>query len=96
MTVDTGSPISILTWSTAKQILESSREVKFVQAEHLNLPAQFVAYNKHPIVILGALKAGTRSAGWEVQEATFSVTKRRKQCILWLDLQNRMGISTTQ
>ena len=69
--------------------------MKFVQAEHLNLPAQFVDYNKHSIVILGALKADIRSAGWEVQEATFLVTERCTRFILGLDLQNRVGISTT-
>ena len=42
MTVDTGSPISFLKWSVAKQILESSEKIQFTPAEQLNLPAQFV------------------------------------------------------
>ena len=42
MTVDTGSPISFLNWSVAKQILESSGKIQFTPAEQLNLPAQFV------------------------------------------------------
>ena len=63
MTVDTGSPISFLNWSTAKIILDSSDKAKFTTAERLNLPAQFVDYNKkQPIVLLGALKATIRSA----------------------------------
>ena len=71
MTVDTGSPISFLNWSVAKQILDSSGKIKFTPAEQLNLPAQFVDYNKRPIEILGALKRKIRSAGWEVPDATF-------------------------
>ena len=52
MTVDTGSPIFSLNWTVAKQILDSSGKVKLTPSEQLNLPAQFVDYNKHPIVIL--------------------------------------------
>ena len=66
MTVDTGSPISFLTWTVAKQILDSSGKVMFTPSEQLNLPAQFIIYNKHPIVILGAPNANIRSAGWEI------------------------------
>ena len=61
--MDTGSPISILDWSVAKQILDSSGKIQFTPAEQLNLPAQFVDYNERPIAILGALKAKVRSAG---------------------------------
>ena len=46
MTVDTGSPISFLNWSVAKQILDSSGKIQFTPAKQLNLPAQFVDYNK--------------------------------------------------
>ena len=96
MTVDTGSPISFLNWTVAKQILDSSGKVQFTPSEQWNLPAQFVDYNKQPIVKLGALTANIRSAGWEVHNATFLITERRTRCNLGLDLQNRVGISTTQ
>ena len=46
MTVDTGSPISFINWTVAKQILDSSRKIQFTPAEKLYLPAQFVDYNK--------------------------------------------------
>ena len=65
-------------------------------AERLNLSAQFVEYNKQPILILGALKADIRSAGWEVKGVSFLVTERRTRCILGLDLQSKSGIHTTQ
>ena len=61
MTVDTGSPVSFLSWTTAKQISEFSLKTTFVQAENQKLIAQFVDYNKHSIVILGILKADIRS-----------------------------------
>ena len=76
-TVDTESSKSFLNWPTAKQILESSDKVKFTSAERLNLPAQFVGYSEHPIVILGALRENIRSAGWNKNEATFLITERR-------------------
>ena len=62
----------------------------------MNLPAQIIDYNKQPIVILGALKAKIRSTGWEIHNATFLNTERRTRCILGLDLQNKVCISTTQ
>ena len=46
MTVDTGSPISFINWTVAKQILDSSGKIQFTPAEKLYLPAQFVDYNK--------------------------------------------------
>ena len=96
LTVDTGSPISFLNWAVAKQFLDSSGKIQFTRVEKLNLPAKFVEYNKRPIAILGALKAKIRSAGWEVPDATFLITERRTLCILGLDLQNNVGIITTQ
>ena len=53
-------------------------------------------YNKRPNLILGALKANLRSAGWEVLGAMLLVTERRMRCILDLDLQSKLGIQTTQ
>ena len=77
MTIDTGSPVSLLNWATTKQNLEGPTNSKFIPAEKLNLSAQFVDYNKRPILILGALKANLRSAGWEVLGAMLLVTERR-------------------
>ena len=96
MTIDTGSPVSLLNWTTTKQILEGPSYSKFIPAEKLNLLAQFVDYNKRPILILGALKANLRSAGWEVSGAMLLVAERRMRCILGLDLQSKLGIQTTQ
>ena len=96
MTNDTGSPVSFLNWTTAKQILESSKKTKFIPRESLSLSAQFVDYNKQPITILGAITTNFRSAGWEVVGASVLITKRRTRCILGLDLQRKVGIHTTQ
>ena len=96
MTIDTGSPVSFLNWTTAKQLLDGSSEIKFIPAEKLNLTMQFVDYNKHPIQILGAVCADIRSAGWEVKDAYFLVTERRARCMLRLDLQGKLGIHTSQ
>ena len=96
ITIDTGSPVSLLNWATTKEILEGPTISKLIPAERLNLSAQFVDYNKRPILILGALKANLRSAVWEVLGAMLPVTERRMRCILGLDLQNKLGIQTTQ
>ena len=96
MTIDPGIPVSFLNWSTAKQILESSKNTKFNPPENLNLTAQFVDYNKQPINILGAITTTIRSAGWELVGALFLITEWRTRCILGLDLQNKVGIHTTQ
>ena len=94
--IDTGSPVSFLNWTTAKQLLDGSAEIKFVPAEKMNLTMQFVDYNKHPIQILGAVCADIRSAGWEVKDAYFLVTEKRARCELGLDLQGKLGIHTSQ
>ena len=96
MTIDTGSPVSFLNWATAKQILESSKNTRFIPRENLNLTTKFVDYNKQPINILGAITTTIRSAGWEVVGASFLITERRTRCILGLDLQSKVGIHATQ
>ena len=96
LTIDTGSPVSFLNWTTAKQILDGSSEIKFILAGKLNLTMQFVDYSKHPIQILGAVCADIRSASWEVKDAYFLVTERRARCILGLDLQGKFGMYTSQ
>ena len=62
MTIDRGSAISFLNWTTAKQLMEGAPKLKFIPAEELNLTTQFVDYNKQPIQILGALCTSIRSA----------------------------------
>ena len=52
MTIDTGSPVSFLNWTTAKQLMEGAPKIKFIPAEELNLSTQFVDYSKQPIQIL--------------------------------------------
>ena len=96
MTIDTGSPVSLLNWATTKQFLEGPTNSKFVPVEKQNLSAQFVDYNKRPILILGALKANVRSAGWKVLGAMLLVIERRMRCILGLDLKSKLGTQTTQ
>ena len=96
MTIDTGSPVSLLNLATTKQILEGPTNSKFIPAEKLNLSAKFVGYNKRPILILVALKANLRSAGWEVFGAILLITERPMRCVLGLDLQGKLGIQATQ
>ena len=96
MTIDTGSPVSFLNWTTTKQLLEGARKIKFIPAEELNLTTQFADYNKQKIQILEALCTSIRSAGWEVQDASLLLTERPQRCMLGLDLQGKLGIHTSQ
>ena len=96
LTVDTGSPVSFLTWATTKEIIDESNKARFIPSDKLNLATQFVDYNKQAICVLGALKTNLRSAGWEVKGATFLVTESKNRCIMGLDLQGQVGIATTQ
>ena len=96
LTVDTGSPVYFLNWVTAEELMDKSSKVRFIQSEKLNLHTKFVDYNKQPISVLGALKTNLRSAGWEVNGATFLGTERKTRCIMGLDLQGQVGIVTTQ
>ena len=48
--------MSFLNWVTTKQTLEECPKTKFMPAERLNLSAQFVDYNKKPILIFGRNK----------------------------------------
>ena len=89
LTIDTGSPVSFLNWTTAS-------EIKFTPAGKMNLTMQFVDYKKHPVQILRAVCADIHSAGWEVKDAYFLVTERKARCILGLDLQGKLGIHTSQ
>ena len=96
LTVDTGSPVSFLNWSTTKEIINKSNKARFIQAEKLNLATLIVDYKKQTICVLGALKTNLRSAGSEVKGATFLVTERKTRCKMGLDLQGQVRISTTQ
>ena len=96
MTIDRGSPILYLDWTTAKQLLDGSSETKFFPAETLNLSAQFVDCHKHPFMVLGAIQANIPSAGWDVKNAHLLIRERRARCFLGLDLQGKVGISTSK
>ena len=96
MTIDTGSPVSFLNWTTAKQFLDGSSEINFIPAGKLKLTMQFVDYNKHPIQILGAVCADIRSAGWEFKDAYFLGTEKSARCLLGLDLQGKLGIEVIE
>ena len=47
-------------------------------------------------MILGAFKVNFRSAGWEVPDASILISEKGTRCILGLDLQNKVRITTIQ
>ena len=77
-------------------MIDKSNKARFIPSDKLNLATQLVDYNKQLICVLGALKTGLRSTGWEVKGATFLMTERKTRCIMGWDLQGQVGITTTQ
>ena len=69
---------------------------QFIPAEKFKMANQNVEYNKQLNCVLGLLKTNLRSAGWDVKDATFLMEERKTRCIMGLDLQGQVEISTTQ
>ena len=55
-----------------------------------------VNYNKKPICLLGSICIPISSSGWKVKEACFLVSEKRTRNFLDLDLQDQLGVVTTQ
>ena len=55
-----------------------------------------VNYNKKPICLLGSICIPISSSGWKVKEACFLVSEKRTRNLLDLDLQDQLGVVTTQ
>ena len=97
MTIDPGSPVSFLNWTTAKTLMVGAPKIKFIPAEELNLSTQFVDYNKQPIQILGALYTSIRSAGGVGSDRRIVISDRTPSTMYsGIRFTRKLGIQTSQ
>ena len=95
-TVDTGSPVSFLEKRTCDLILQRNPSIQFRDITRYPIDTLYVDYNKKPIRLLGSVSLPISSSGWKVEEACFLVSENRTRNLLGLDLQDQLGVVTTQ
>ena len=96
LTVDTGSASSFLNLDTVEKIMaDKVGNAEFLGPDEVDEEIIFTDYNKKRIKTLGVVYMDVTSAGWEVERALFHVVDR-KRCLLGMDLQEVLGIVTTQ
>ena len=95
-TVDTGSPVSFLNEQTCDLILQRNPSFQFRDISRYPIDTLYVDYNKKPIRLLGSVSLPISSSGWKVEEACFLVSENRTRNLLGLDLQDQLGVVTTQ
>ena len=84
-----------LNWLTTKEFIHKSKRTIHL-GRKTNSGGSFCRLQQTTHLYPGAFKTILRSADWEVKGATFLVTERKNRCITGLELQGKVGISTTQ
>ena len=95
-TIDTGSPVSFIKKRTCDLILQRNPSFQFRDVARYPIDTLYVDYNKKPIRLLGSVCLPISSSGWKVEEACFLVSENRTRNLLGLDLQDQLGVVTTQ
>ena len=95
-TIDTGSPVSFINKRTCDLILQRNPSFHFRDVARYPIDTLYVDYNKKPIRLLGSVCLPVSSSGWKVEEACFLVSENRTRNLLGLDLQEQLGVVTTQ
>ena len=95
-TVDTGSPVSFLNKQTCDLTLQRNPSFQFRDITRYPIDTLYVNYNKKPIRLLGSVCLPISSSGCKVEEACFLVSENRTRNLLGLDLQDQLGVVTTQ
>ena len=94
--VDTGSPVLFLNKRTCDLLLQRSPSIEFRDITRYPIDTLYVDYNKKPIRQLGSIQIPISSSGWRVANAQFLISENRTRNLLGLDLQEKLGIVTTQ
>ena len=92
-TVDTGSPVSFLNKRTCDFLLQRSPSIEF--RDTLSIPCM-LTITRSPFASWGRFKFRFFSSGWRVANAQFLISENRTRNLLGLDLQEKLGIVTTQ
>ena len=95
-TVDTGSPVSFLNKRTCDSLLQWNPSVEFRDITRYPIDTLYVDYNKQPIRLLGSIQIPISSSGWKVDNAQFLISENRTRNFFGLDLQEQLGVVTTQ
>ena len=95
-TVDTGSPVSFLNKRTCDLLLQQNPSIEFRDIARYPVDTLYVDYNKQPICLLGSIQFPISSSGWMVENAQFLVSENRARNFLGLNLQEKLGVATTQ
>ena len=95
-TVDTGSPVSSLNKRTCDLLLQRNPSIEFRDITRYPVDTLYVDYNKQPIRLLGSIQNPISSGGWRVDNAQFLISENRTRNLLGLDLQEQLGVVSTQ
>ena len=77
-------------------LLQRSPSIEFRDITRYPIDTLYVDYNKKPIRLLGSIQIPISSSGWRVADAQFLISENRTRNLLGLDLQEKLGIVTTQ
>ena len=81
---------------TCDLLLQRNRSIEFRDITRYPIDTLYVDYNKQPIRLLGSSQISISSSGWKVDHAQFHVSENRRRNLLSLDLQEQLGVVTTQ
>ena len=95
-TVDTGSPVSFLNKRFCDLLLQRNTSIEFRDIARYPVDTLYVDYNKQPIRLLGSIQIPISSGGWRVDNAQVLISENRARNLLGLDLQEQLGVVTTQ
>ena len=95
-TVDTGSPVSFLDKRTCDLLLQRNPSIEFCDIARYPVDTLYADYNKQPIRLLGSIQIPISSSGWTEENAQFLISENRARNLLGLDLQEQIGVVTTQ
>ena len=95
-TVDTGSPQSFIKKPTADLLKKKDKFTRVLLLEKHPIKTKYVDYNHQAIKLFGTLIINKHSNGWVAENAQFLISENRTKCLLGLDIQPKISITTTQ
>ena len=70
--------------------------MRYRASQRYPIDTLYVDNNKKPIRLLGSIRIPISSSGWKVEEIHFLVSENRTRNLLGLDLQDQLGVVSTQ
>ena len=91
--VDSGSACSILNYSLASQVVQSSPRGFWI---HESTPPQLRTFSNEPIQVEGKIQVPVKSKGWACDTANFTVVADDLKSLIGRDLFDQLGLAVTQ